>query len=171
MWEKESITGVQCWQENHNSRVPCASGKLGKPRFPLKRWTLGLGFSCPHWWILFALFMEKLYMLLSSVHETAEFRDHLWHIFIWWWITNILLLGSCDHMIYCKWISLVMMLHTASFYECGSKLLTLPIQDWRLIKPVRFTPLNIRQKELPPSWINISQSALQHHMLISNKSW
>ena len=23
--------------------------KLGKPRFPLGRWALGLGFSCPHW--------------------------------------------------------------------------------------------------------------------------
>ena len=28
---------------------PPFSGKLGKPRFPLERWALGLGFFCPHW--------------------------------------------------------------------------------------------------------------------------
>ena len=28
---------------------PPFSGKLGKPRFPLTRWALGLGYFCPHW--------------------------------------------------------------------------------------------------------------------------
>ena len=28
---------------------PPFSGKLGKPRFPLEGWVLGLGFFCPHW--------------------------------------------------------------------------------------------------------------------------
>ena len=49
VWEKESTTDVQCRQENPNPRVHRSSGKLGKPRFPLEWWTLGLGFSCPHW--------------------------------------------------------------------------------------------------------------------------
>ena len=49
MWEKESIIDVQCRQENPNPRVHHSSGKLSKPRFPLERWTLGLGFSWPHW--------------------------------------------------------------------------------------------------------------------------
>ena len=28
---------------------PLFSGKLDKPRFPLERWALWLGFFCPHW--------------------------------------------------------------------------------------------------------------------------
>ena len=49
LWEKVSIIDVQCQQENPNPRVHRSSGKLGKRRFPLEWWTLGLGFSCPHW--------------------------------------------------------------------------------------------------------------------------
>ena len=30
-------------------KIPTIGGKLGKPRFPLERWTLGLRFSCFHW--------------------------------------------------------------------------------------------------------------------------
>ena len=36
MWEKESITDVQCLHENRNPRVHRSSGKLGKSRFPLE---------------------------------------------------------------------------------------------------------------------------------------
>ena len=49
MWEKKSITDVQCRQENSNPQVHRSSEKLGKPRFLLERWTLGLGFPCHHW--------------------------------------------------------------------------------------------------------------------------
>ena len=48
-WEKESIIDVQCRQENLIHRVHRSSGKLGKPRFLLERWTLVLGLSCLHW--------------------------------------------------------------------------------------------------------------------------
>ena len=58
MWEKESITDVQCRQENPNPQVHCSSGELGKPRFLLERWTSVWDFpvSTEHqWWILFIL--------------------------------------------------------------------------------------------------------------------
>ena len=45
MSEQESAIDVQCRQEDPNPRV----GELGKLRFPLERWTLGLGFFCPLW--------------------------------------------------------------------------------------------------------------------------
>ena len=35
--------------EKSQPSIPPFSGKLGKPRFPLEQWALGLGFFCPHW--------------------------------------------------------------------------------------------------------------------------
>ena len=56
MLENELSTDFQWWQENANPRVHPYSGKLGKLRFPLEQWTLGLDFPVPiehQWWILF----------------------------------------------------------------------------------------------------------------------
>ena len=48
--KKKSIIDVHRRQENPNPRVHRSSGKLGKPRFPLKGWTLGWGFCLvSHW--------------------------------------------------------------------------------------------------------------------------
>ena len=63
MWEKESIIDVQCQQENPKTPIHGSSGKLGKPRFPLERWTLFLSpgpFSCRHW----ASVMDSIYLIL-----------------------------------------------------------------------------------------------------------
>ena len=48
MWEIESIIGVQWNREipTLGSTVPV--GNSAKPRFPLERLTLWLGFPCPH---------------------------------------------------------------------------------------------------------------------------
>ena len=45
MTKIESIPDVHWVQEKPSH----STGKRGLPSFPLERWTLGLGFSCPHW--------------------------------------------------------------------------------------------------------------------------
>ena len=42
---------------------PPFSGKLGKPRFPMERWALGLGFFCPHRTPM----MDSIYLTLTLI--------------------------------------------------------------------------------------------------------
>ena len=61
MWEKESIIGVQCGQENPNPQVHSSSGKQGLNVGPS-----GWDFPVPtehQWWILFVFW---------DVNETSD---------------------------------------------------------------------------------------------------
>ena len=65
----KTITDFRWQKENANPRVHHSSGKLGKPYFPLERWTLRLGFSCPHRTSL----MDSIYLKLllgEMVHKS-----------------------------------------------------------------------------------------------------
>ena len=47
---------------------PPFSWKLGKPRFPLERWALGLGFFCPHWTPM----MDSIYPVCKKLHPSRS---------------------------------------------------------------------------------------------------
>ena len=49
VYEKKNRSWCSVDPEKSQPLGPPFSGKLGKPRFPLERWALGLGFFCPHW--------------------------------------------------------------------------------------------------------------------------
>ena len=77
--KKESIIVVQWFQKNPNLRVHHSVGnrswKLGKPRFPLERWALGLGFFCPHWTHLMdSIYLTYLYQPVGKIKKRTAAR-------------------------------------------------------------------------------------------------
>ena len=51
---------------------PPFSGKLGKPRFPLERWALGLGFFCPHWTpMMDSIYLTYLYQPVRKIKRNS----------------------------------------------------------------------------------------------------
>ena len=66
--EKEPIIGVQWGQKKSQPSGPPFSGKLGKPRFPLERWALGLGFFCPHCTPM----MDSIYLTHAILPRTSS---------------------------------------------------------------------------------------------------
>ena len=73
MWEIESITGVQWNREIPTLGCTVPVGNSAKPRFPLERWTLGLGFPCPHWTpVMDSLFLTYLCWKDRKIHEFVD---------------------------------------------------------------------------------------------------
>ena len=75
---KESIIDFQCRQENPNPRGHRSSGKRGLPSFPLERWTIGLGFSCPHWISMIDFIYQSSFLSLELNHFSVNYdQAHL----------------------------------------------------------------------------------------------
>ena len=58
---------------------PPFTGKFGKPRFPLERWALKLGFFCPHWTpMMDSIYPAYLYQPMGKIKNARWPHVDLW---------------------------------------------------------------------------------------------